>query len=345
LATCGKDGLIRVFDPLTGDLVARINHGVSASELRAIDWSFDGRRLAAGGDDTFLRVWDSSRSYELSKVEALHYQLERRADASSLHDLALTCARLGLCDWTREALARARQLTPEDTLLPDVTARAEELLAHALEAVPNTSNSRSLQLLNAIYDKLDTKNVAAAVGAFQKLAREESGATYLPFAQSYFSRAPWNVTWFPSQVDPQKDLSRWRELASAEGSVTETADLLRFSFRNNGPKGLKLGPSAIKQPIVEPFGMIADTDLNLCAGKWRFHSRVRGGIRIIVNQRPLLERWDGSKTIDEICEWEQSTSERVHVKVEHFALTEESEIEVLIEPARAAAALEAAQRQ
>jgi hypothetical protein len=244
----------------------------------------------------------------------------------------LACAQLGLCDWTREALARARQLTPEDTLLTDVTARAEELLAHTLEAVPNTSHSRSLQLLNAIYDKLDTKDVVAAVDAFQKLAKEESRAAYLPFAQSYFSRAAWNVTWFPSHVDPQKDLIRWRELASAEGSVTETADLLRFSFRNNGPKGLKLSPSAIKQPIVEPFGMIADTDLNLCAGKWRFHARGRDGIRIIVDGRPLLERWDERKAIDEFCEWEQSTSDRVHVKVEHFANTEESEIEVLIQP-------------
>jgi WD40 repeat protein/serine/threonine protein kinase len=332
LATCGKDGLIRVFDPLTGDLVARIDHGGSASELRAIDWSFDGRQLATGGDDTFLRVWDSSRSYELSRVEALHHQLERQADTNSLHNLALACAQLGLCDWTREALARAHQLTPEDVLLTDVRARAEDLLVHALDAVPNTSHSRSLQLLNAICDKLETKDIAAAVDAFQKLAREESGPAYLAFAQNYFSRAAWNVTWFPSQVDPQKDLNRWRELANAEGSVTDTTHLLRFSFRNNSPDKLKLSPSPTKQPIVEPFGMIADTYLSLCVGKWRLHARGRDGIRVIVDGRPLLERWEGRKTIDEICEWEQSTSDRAHVKVEHFARTEQSEIEILIEP-------------
>ena len=336
LATCGKDGLIRVFDPLTGDLVARIDHGGSASELRAIDWSSDGRQLATGGDDTFLRIWDSSKSYELSRVEALHHQLKGRADASSLHNLALACAQLGLCDWTREALARARRLTPDNALPSDITARAEDLLPRALEVVPNASNWRCLRLLNAIHDKLETKDIAAAVDVFQKLAREESGPAYLPFAQSYFSRAAWNVTWFSSHVDPQKDPNKWRKLASAEGSVSETTHLLHFSYRNNGSEGLALSPSSIRQLTVEPFGMIADTHVNLCAGKWRFHARGSDGIRIIVNGRPLLERWEGRKIIDEICEWEQSSFEEVHVKVEHFAVTEESEIELLIEPAMAA---------
>jgi hypothetical protein len=333
LATCGQDALIRVFDAVTGDLVLRFNHG-SALEVRAADWSHDGRQLLTGGDDQLVRVWDSSRSIELATVETLFQQLEYQpGDVAGELNFALKSAQLGLCDWTREALARARELAPADVRLPQVTAEAEALLVDQLGANSKTSNSRALQLLNAVYDNLNGNDTAAAVDAFRRLAEDEKSANYLPFARHYFSRADWTATWFPSDIDPREDLNKWRGLANGDHKVTETTQFLHFSYLSKSLDAITLAPSSFRRAgIAEPFGMIARSQIKVPAGKWRFHARGRDGIRIIVNDKTLLQHWTGESIIDDSCEWEQFVSGSVDIIVEHFALTAGSNLDVWLEP-------------
>lgn len=55
LATCGKDGTVRLRDPATG--TTRRILGPVGTELNGISFAPDGNRLAACGDDGAIRVW------------------------------------------------------------------------------------------------------------------------------------------------------------------------------------------------------------------------------------------------------------------------------------------------
>jgi WD40 repeat protein len=69
LATAGKDGTVRLWDPETGHEMAKLTGHVG--EANWVSFSPDGRSLASAGDDGSLRIWDLA-TLEQRKVLRAH---------------------------------------------------------------------------------------------------------------------------------------------------------------------------------------------------------------------------------------------------------------------------------
>lgn len=67
LATSGEDGMIRVWDALSGKLRLTMEHG--NGEASCVDFSSDSRRLVSGGEDGNVKVWDAIVGRELLCLE------------------------------------------------------------------------------------------------------------------------------------------------------------------------------------------------------------------------------------------------------------------------------------
>jgi len=71
LATGLSDGTIRLFDPVSGAEVQRLEgHG---GTVLSVAWDTAGGRLASGGDDGSVRVWDVAAGAEVQRLEGHGY--------------------------------------------------------------------------------------------------------------------------------------------------------------------------------------------------------------------------------------------------------------------------------
>ncbi len=138
LATCGKDGVLLVFNAQTGDHVAQLMRGAGTSELHAVDWSPDGRKILTGGYDLTARGWDAFRGHAIEAAEQLEHRVRLQPkDAAAWREVARVSAQLGWATRSRTASARAQELAPED---PAASAEAEEQetwFEHTLDTAPS----------------------------------------------------------------------------------------------------------------------------------------------------------------------------------------------------------------
>jgi WD40 repeat protein len=348
LATCNQDGSLRVFIVDTGNLVARIEHGHGNLEIHTIDWSSDGQQLLTGGYDLTLRVWDASRGYHLEAVEDLRRRFQRQPDdAAACCELAESYANLGWADLARHALESARAFASSGGIaLDSATRKVEAILTQALLQPPlqaasaelHLNNSSGISLLNAVYHNLKAKNTAAAVAAFQELIARGESAERIALARSYFSQAKWEMTWFSSRVDPQKDLEAWRAQAKGGEAVTIPMRMLYFPYKEPSPNGaLFLPERKERRQLLPPFGMIARALISFGTEKWRFRATGTGDVRVILNGRIVLEDCRDS-LFEATAEYESTTTEETEVVVEHSARATVPPFELIIEPVLKSAA-------
>ena len=107
--------------------------------------------------------------------------------------------------------------------------------------------------------------------------------------------AKWDVTEFPWTRDPSTDLEGWRQEAHRRQAQTRALDGLSLA---HGPDPLEFGPPGSTSPADlngtrprRPTGIIAQTRLPIAAGDWTVSLLGNGGLRLLVDGKPLLEDW------------------------------------------------------
>jgi hypothetical protein len=78
--------------------------------------------------------------------------------------------------------------------------------------------------------------------------------------------------------------------------------------------------------------MIAHARIKFPAGKWRLHASGAGGVRILANDKVILENWTGDASVEKIATLEVPTTSEIEVTVEHFVLAPTTNFDLTIEP-------------
>jgi len=333
LATVGQDGMLRIFDTVVGGQVAHINHGLGKTELQALDWSPGGRRIVTGGFDRMVRMWDARRGEQIDAIETLAHQAQAPSNAEPLRTLFQLYVRLGWVDDARSIARTALASAPDDMMWKEESLQAEAIFAGALEPESTDDSSLFIALLNKIRDGWSAGNAVVTVKAWRELAGKPGAEAPLAFARNYLSRAAWTVKWFPSAVDPVAEPILWRGQAFAAGAVKASLHTLSFPYHDRGPKDLLLYSSPAGQgPGAKDFGMIANAEINLAAGKWRLRTVGEGGVRVLVHGQPVIDSWTTGGPLERTGDYEQATTGMAQITVEHFVREGTDGFQFFIEP-------------
>lgn len=148
--------------------------------------------------------------------------------------------------------------------------------------------------------------------------------------------ATWLVKTFSwtNATDPRENLAAWRALAEEPPCVQAHVDALRFPFGMRGPRDLAWNDDVrTRGPGPDRFGVLAATTLHLPRGRWRFTTLSDDGVRVLVNETPIIENWTWHGPTRDSAVFEQSCDEAVRIVVEHFEIDGYSVLELDIEPA------------
>lgn len=150
--------------------------------------------------------------------------------------------------------------------------------------------------------------------------------------------ATWDARFFSwdDATDPRTNLDAWRARA-AEGVPVRLPNLT-LRYANAGPRAQPWAKSlppdlAGALPANDRFAMIARTRIHLPAGDWRFSTLSDDGVRVLVNNRPILENWTWHAPTRDTALFHQPEDAEVEIVVEHFEIDGYSVLEFEIAPA------------
>ena len=155
--------------------------------------------------------------------------------------------------------------------------------------------------------------------------------------------AAWKVRVFPYANDPIEALGAWRAEAAAEaeafaaaGGVEGEVGSIDFPFAMGGPNQVAALSTVIGDATLpnDGFGVVAETSLKFPAGRFRFRVLSDDGVRLVVGEKVLVERWDRHGPTTDVAEIEFREPTEVPIRVEHFELDGYAVLKVEIESAR-----------
>ncbi len=144
--------------------------------------------------------------------------------------------------------------------------------------------------------------------------------------------ANWKLRFFAYKTDPRKDVDHWH--AEAAGAVECEAPQLELRYGGGGPsqiEGLDPKIAAAKLP-GDHFGTLAETVLKMPAGRWRVRTFSDDGIRVWVNDKPVIDNWTWHAPTENTGEFATDAPEDVTIRVEHFELDGYSVLSLALEP-------------
>ncbi len=152
-----------------------------------------------------------------------------------------------------------------------------------------------------------------------------------------FVNAKWNITVFPTPdygpKNPPPDLEAWRALAKGPLAKSAVTDSLSLKFGGGGPSDIGLSDeiTAAKLPR-DHFGTIATAALHLTRGRYRFKTLSDDGVRVLVDGKPVIERWNWHGPTPDAAEVAIDQDRDVPIVVEHFEIDGYAVLELTIEP-------------
>jgi nitrous oxidase accessory protein NosD len=142
--------------------------------------------------------------------------------------------------------------------------------------------------------------------------------------------ASWAARVWGFEADPMTALDAWR--AEAEKAAPITLDRLDLPWGYAGPRGRP--EPALRATGVEGkrFGLTAETTIPLTPGSWRFRTLSDDGVRVIVDGRTVIERWDVHVPTADAATVRVDEAREVPVRVEYFQMDGYATMRLDIEP-------------
>jgi hypothetical protein len=159
---------------------------------------------------------------------------------------------------------------------------------------------------------------------------EENAEPIVLEAEALLLATVWNTRAFSWQTDPRTDLDAWH--TEAEAGILFPLPELSLLFGGGGPSEIGGAPDELVEAKLggNRFGIIADTEITVPAGRWRLATRSDDGIRVWVDDELLIDDWThhAPRSHDVELEFEETASHTL--RVEYFELDGHAELVVEI---------------
>lgn len=144
----------------------------------------------------------------------------------------------------------------------------------------------------------------------------------------------WDAVFFAwtDATDPRRDLAAWRALAESPSAIRKNVPELNFNYGGRGPASMGV-PDERRTLGADRFGMIAKAKVRLPPGSWRLRTMSDDGVRVILNGKPLIERWDWHAPTADEAVIQQPEAAEVEFTVEHFEIDGHAVLTLELSPA------------
>lgn len=138
--------------------------------------------------------------------------------------------------------------------------------------------------------------------------------------------ADWDVKffkWDPAALDPREHQDRWANLIAGEPVERKKLKVIDFKWGGGAPSE-KVGG--------DHFGTVAETSLDLPAGKYRIWTVSDDGIRVAIDGRRVIDDWTWHPPKENVGQVDLPAG-RHKVRIDHFEIDGVSQLQFRIEPA------------
>ena len=206
------------------------------------------------------------------------------------------------------------------------SARYDVLKVPAAELQLETVGDKVHSVLRPVPGKTDESQVTVSAvepGVRDYTLRVRAAGKPLAEYQGTLLAATWQVTFFPwsNEVDPREHLKAYRHLATGPEAVTDQVDQLSFRYGMRGPSDLGISGHITAAKLSQRyFGMVARTRLPLTQGTWKFTTLSDDGIRVCVDNQPVIENWAWHGPTRDTGKLVLASDKTVEIVVEHFQI-------------------------
>ena len=158
-----------------------------------------------------------------------------------------------------------------------------------------------------------------------KIAVKAGGKTMT--AEGSLLLAEWNVKffkWDPAVLDPREHQDRWDKLIAGDPVEQRKCNVIDFKWGGGAPSE-KVGP--------DHFGTVAETTLDLPAGKYKIWTVSDDGIRVSVDGKRVVNDWTWHPPKENAAQVDLSAGPH-KVRIDHFEIDGMSQLQFRIEPVR-----------
>lgn len=132
--------------------------------------------------------------------------------------------------------------------------------------------------------------------------------------------AEWDVKVWTWKANPLEDLEAWRKEADGPGVLRAKVSAIDFPFAMGGPRNVGISPeiSAAESLTSDRFSIHASTRVPLRRGTWKVSTLSDDGVRVFIDGKMVIERWDIHGPTKDTAEFEVVRNGPVEIRIEHF---------------------------